>query len=256
MLAPTRNGSNGDSKVTETTQIKRLAIQEGRLAVDFSLMRLWQGLRAENQFLRSLNRSRRPKANARDQCTGTRSNQTQGKAAPQRPESRMAPGSVQGESRSAAKTRKLPLNTILTGAAGGVVAISASPDLARPELRGAALLQSARAQELRAEIERILTMAMRLAGSARCSDEFRWVLSPLLFPDTTIVLRREGSGWRLDATVGDEECRDVLNGGVAELRRRFVSKDLGDLVVTVEINVSKNEPSIRHGEHTSQSDVL
>ena len=118
------------------------------------------------------------------------------------------------------------------------------------------MLQSARAQELRAEIERILTMAMRLAGSARCSDEFRWVLSPLLFPDTTIVLRREDSGWRLDATVGDEECRDVLNGGVAELRRRFVSKDLGDLVVTVEINVGKNEPSIRHGEHTSQSDVL
>ena len=98
-------------------------------------------------------------------------------------------------------------------------------------------------------------MATRLTESARCGDEFRWVLSPSLFPDTTIVLRRQDGGWKLDVIAGDEECHDVLNSGVAELRRRFSNKDLGELAVTIEINADENEPSTLHDEHTSQSQV-
>ena len=235
--------------MSNTNKLTRSDIQERYTALHASLVVMHQSSRAENRFLRSLNRSRQRSANAPRQSTITDGRQTASKTV-ELPQPRSARRVVRPEIRAVPKRQQTPLNTVLSNAAA-----TPSPDrvLRHSEVHELAPLQSSRAQELRAEIERCVTMAMRAADGSRCGDEFRLILPPSLVPDTTLVLSRRQDGWTLTAITSDLACRDVLTGGAAKLRQRFISKNLGDLLVTVTFDSAINEPSYHRSGPTSQS---
>lgn len=144
------------------------------------------------------------------------------------------------------------LDELLIGARGGAASLPLMTPFSYCEMQIQATLQSSRAQALRAEIERCITIAARMIDGNQCSNEFRWVLSPTLFPDTTITLRRQNDGWKLDIIVGDEVCRNVLNEGIGALEQQFLRRNLGDILVRVSVAASANEPSAFHEEPTSR----
>lgn len=219
--------------MTNTADVRRsINRQQLTLAASFALF--YEKSRAENQFLRSLNRSRQSESSGESHRAKTAHTQPPTRTDGDTPVRGNTPTATRTVSSALAQRKQLPLSPIAMNAAS-ISGLCVRPaGLIPGRIDNVALLQSSRAQELRAEIERCLTLAMRLAGSAKRSDEFRWSLSPSLFPDTTVVLRRQTEGWSLHVVSADEQCSAVLRSGVSDLQQRFDKSGLGTLVVTVD----------------------
>lgn len=109
------------------------------------------------------------------------------------------------------------------GAAAG--AASAQP---QPGLR------SARAQELRALIERCVRFAL-LGDSQTANDgKIRIAMTPELFPDTELTLQRSGDGWLLNVNSAADECSQLLANGASVLQEKFAARGLGQIAVSME----------------------
>ncbi len=213
---------------------KRPNLQDQRSLTDATLVQIYLSSQAENRFARSLNQNRQSGLSVPDREGMAQESLPLSKAsASQAFASRDAASSAPVRTNVALQPHKSSLSLMFVDADAAQAGLSRVSRLQQPAFQAPSVLQSSRAQSMRAEIERYVAMAIRSSARAGCSEEFRWVLPPTLFPDTTIVLRREQGGWSLDVTVGDEDCRAVLTNGIAELRRQFLINDLGDLVVGV-----------------------
>jgi hypothetical protein len=205
----------------------------------------------ESQFLRAIGRSRQSTPSAINHRIEARKEAQRSEANTQATVRRETPDVQRLRANVASKKHKALLETLSFPVAAYATLSARVAYLAQPESRLAALLQSARLQALRAEIERCVSLALRHEGNVECSGEIRLILPPALFPDTTIVLRRQYDGWQLDSTVGDRESHDVLSDGAADLCHQFQRKGLGKLTVTVAVVANSDEPSGCYGEPTS-----
>ncbi|MGI9293565.1 MAG: hypothetical protein ACR2PS_06235 [Pseudomonadales bacterium] len=103
---------------------------------------------------------------------------------------------------------------------------------AEPAQCGTAL-QSARAQELRALIDRCVRFAL-LADSETANDErIRIVLAPELFHNTEFTLQHSDEGWHLDAHSSSPECCQLLANEAGVLQEKFAARGLGQIAVSI-----------------------
>ncbi|MGI9286944.1 MAG: hypothetical protein ACR2P1_16280 [Pseudomonadales bacterium] len=96
-----------------------------------------------------------------------------------------------------------------------------------------AALQSARAQELRALIDRCVRFALLADSEAANDDSIRVAMAPELFPDTEFTLRRGNDGWLLNAHSATDECCQLLAKGASALHEKFAARGLGSITVSI-----------------------
>ncbi len=134
-------------------------------------------------------------------------------------------------------------NTLLTSLSSVAMGNSRNqptvPDPVTEQQLAENMLQSPRAQELRAVIERCTRLAMIAESQMGAGEllaqqgDIRIRLTAELFADTELVLRRpcRGKGWALSIDSGSREHSDLLAGATTMLRQQFVQRGLGDIQI-------------------------